>query len=164
MPGRLQHLLMPRWWLRRCFPPATLAAITRAIRDAEQQHSGEIVFAVETSLALRRLRDPGAGAQRARELFAQLGVWDTRRNNGVLIYVLLAGREIHIVADCGLDGQVSSEEWAAACRLMEAHYREGRFGPGSLAGIAAVSALVGRHFPADPGERNELPDEPVLIG
>lgn len=162
--GRLQHLLMPRWWLRRRFPPATLAAITKAIRAAEAEHAGEIRFAIETCLDLRRLFRPGAGRQRARELFAQLDVWDTRANNGVLIYVLLAAHEIHIVADRGLADGIGAEEWQAVCRLMEERFRAGAFEAGAIAGIAAVSALVGRHFPPRPGDRNELPDEPVVLG
>ncbi len=163
MHHRLTHLLTPRWWLRRRFPPATLSAITAAIGAAERQHGGEIRFAIETCLDLRRMLDPDAGRRRAIELFAQLRVWDTARNNGVLIYVLLAAHDIHIVADRGFAGSVTAGEWAGVCRLMEAQFRAGQFAAGSLAGIAAVSALIGRHFPPRADDRNELPDAPVIV-
>ncbi len=160
----LTHLLMPRWWLRRRFPPATLAAITAAIRAAEREHAGEIRFAIETCLDFTWMRDPQAGRRRALELFGQLGVWDTAQNNGVLIYVLLAGHDIHIVADRGFADSVTAGEWAIVCRLMEAEFRAGHFEAGALAGIAAVSVLIGRHFPPRADDRNELPDQPVVIG
>lgn len=157
------HLLTPRWWLRRRFPPASLAAITAAIEAAERQHAGEIRFAIETCLNLPDLRHADAGRRRALELFSQLRIWDTAGNNGVLIYVLLAGHSIHIVADRGFTGRVTAAEWAAACRLMEAEFRAGRFEAGAVAGVTAVSALIGRHFPPVAGDRNELPDAPVII-
>ncbi|GIK34966.1 MAG: hypothetical protein AMXMBFR45_18300 [Gammaproteobacteria bacterium] len=164
MHPALGHLLTPRWLLHRRFPPASLAAITAAIEAAERQHGGEIRFAIETCLNLADLRHPDAGRRRALELFSQLRIWDTAGNNGVLIYVLLAGHSIHIVADRGFTGRVSAGEWAAVCRLMEAKFHEGRFEAGAVAGVAAVSALIGRHFPPGAGDRNELPDAPVIIG
>ena len=97
-------------------------------------------------------------------VFAHLGVWNTELNNGVLIYLQLADRNVEIVADRGLDGRVSLPEWEAVCHLMEQHFRAGRFREGSIAGIEAVASLLARHFPADPGSRrNELPDRPVLL-
>ena len=51
----LRHLLTTRRQLRRSFPAASLQAIERAIRAAERDHGGEIRFAIETCLDLRRL-------------------------------------------------------------------------------------------------------------
>lgn len=163
MPRLLRHLLTTRWQLRRLFPAATLAAIEAAVRAAEREHSGEIRFAIETCLDLRRLLSGASPRDRARQLFGRLGVWDTRRNNGVLIYVLLAEQDIEIVADRGFDGVVQPAEWQEVCRCMENEFRAGHFEAGALAGIRRVSALIGRHFPAAPGDRNELPDAPAVL-
>jgi uncharacterized membrane protein len=80
--------------------------------------------------------------------------------------VNLADRDVEIVADRGLDRRVSTAEWEAVCRLMEEHFRGGRFEAGSLAGVAAVGTLLARHFPATPDDRatrNELPDRPAML-
>ena len=77
----LRHLLTTRWSLRRCFPPAALAAIEAAIRAAEREHSGEIRFAVESCLHFRQLWAGGGARERALEVFTQLGVGDTARRN-----------------------------------------------------------------------------------
>ena len=46
--------------------------------------------------------------QQALQAFARLGVWDTDANNGVLIYVSWADRDVEIVADRGFNGRVSA--------------------------------------------------------
>jgi uncharacterized membrane protein len=99
-------------------------------------------------------------------VFSQLRVWDTEANNGVLIYVQLADRNVEIVADRGFQGRVSSAEWEAVCRLMEEHFRAGRFQIGSIAGVDAIGDLLARHFPQDLANaqsRNQLPDRPALL-
>jgi uncharacterized membrane protein len=150
--------------LRRSFPPATLKAIETAIRDCESRHAGEIRFAVEPALRLAAVWQDQGPRQRALAAFAELGVWDTAHNNGVLIYVLLADQAVEIVADRGVSSQrVPVEEWEAACRLMESHFRSGAFREGSIAGIEAVADVLARYPPALPDVGNELPDAVVLL-
>ncbi len=159
----LRHLLTTRWRTRAHFSPPVRAAIEQAITDCEARHAGEIRFAVETAFDLAQLWHDLAPRQRALQLFGQLGVWDTAHNNGVLIYVDLADRVVEIVADRGIAARVPQVEWAAVCRQMEHHYREGRFREGSTAGILGVGALLGRHFPGKTGGGHELPEQPVLL-
>jgi uncharacterized membrane protein len=166
--GRLlRHCAATHWRTRMKFPRAALDAIEQAIARAEQRHAGEIRFAVETALTPMHILNGVAPRVRALEVFAHLGVWDTEHNNGVLIYVQLADRNVEIVADRGFAGRVSSAEWEAVCRLMEAHYRAGRFREGSIAGVDAIGDLLSRHFPqnteAGAQSRNQLPDRPTLL-
>ena len=164
MPRFLRHLFMTRWHLQRCFPRTTLAAIEAALRAAETRHSGELRFAIESRFDLARLRAGLDARTRAHELFALLRVWDTRANNGVLVYLLLAEHDIEIVADRGFTGLVSDAEWETICHEMEAHFRAGRFEEGARIAIEQVSEMIARHFPPVPGDRNELPDVPVVMG
>jgi uncharacterized membrane protein len=160
----LRHLCSTPLQLRRSFPARTLARIEQAIKDCEQRHAGQIRFAVEAALPAHRVRAGCTPRQRALEVFAQLGVWDTEHNNGVLVYVLLADRAVEIVADRGVaGGRVAAGEWQAACRLMEQHFRAGAFEPGAVAGIEAVAEVLARHPPGARGPGNELPDAPVLL-
>lgn len=149
------------------FPKATLDAIEEAIARAERTHAGEIRFAIETSLAPLHVINEISPRARAMEVFAHLKVWDTAHNNGVLIYVQLADRAVEIVADRGLQERISPSEWEAVCRLMEEHFRHGRFQAGAIAGVDAVGTLLARHYPAQPDElapgHNQLPDRPTLL-
>jgi uncharacterized membrane protein len=159
----LRHVAMSPLKARRAFPPATLDALQARIAAAEQRHRGEIRLVVEAELATSQLWRDVSSRERAREVFAQQGVWNTAENNGVLIYLMLADRRVEIVADRGIDARVSASEWEAVCRMMEGHFRAGRFEPGALAGIDAVSELLARHFPAAGARPNELEDRPALI-
>jgi len=148
---------------RRCFPTHALRAIEKSITTVESKHAGEIRFVIETALDLGDLWARRTPRQRAVELFGRLGVWDTERNNGVLIYLLMAEHDVEIVADRGIAARVAAEEWEEICRTMERHFREGRFPEGAIAGIEAVSTLLARHFPNEGGDLNEQPNRPVLL-
>ncbi|CAL1241483.1 TPM domain-containing protein [Candidatus Methylocalor cossyra] len=162
--GRLlRHLCFPPWRLRRVLPRPSLEAITHAIRASEQRHGGEIHCAVEAALDWRRLLRGVSPRERALEVFSALRVWDTEANNGVLIYLLLADRDVEIVADRGIHRRVPQEEWERICRTMEAAFREGRFEAGLLAGIEAVSEHLIRHFGGQDIQGNELPDQPTIV-
>jgi uncharacterized membrane protein len=144
-------------------PAASLARIEQAIAAAERQHRGEVRFAVETALDVVPLWRGISARERAIEVFANLRVWDTEENNGVLIYLLLADRDVEIVADRGIHERVGAEDWEKICRAMEARFRAGQFEQGVLDGIAQVSAALARHFPGPDRRGDELPDKPVLL-
>ena len=159
-----RHVRMSPLKAARCFPSATLDAIQRAVTESEGRHRGEVCVVVEAELASAQLWHELGSRDRAREVFAQRGVWNTEENNGVLLYVLLADRRVEIVADRGIDAAASAEDWARICRMMEAHFAAGRYEAGAIAGVQAVSELLEKHFPAQAGrERNELGDRPVMI-
>lgn len=163
MLGRLlRHLFFPHARLRRAFPEAALTAIEQAIKAAERTHVGEIRFAVESALEPGALWRGESARERGMEVFAELHVWDTERNNGVLIYALLADRDVEIVADRGVARQVDDAQWRAVCDGLKQAYARGDFLPGSLAAVDAVSQLLTRHFPADGENPNELPDRPYV--
>ncbi len=166
--GRLiRHAAATHWRTRMLFPASTLDAIEQAIGRAEQTHQGEIRFAIETSLTPLQILAEQSPRARALDVFAHLKVWDTDRNNGVLIYVQTADRAVEIVADRGLAERVKQAEWDSVCRMMEEHFRAGRFKAGSIAGVDAIGTLLARHFPPDSptaGDRsNQLPDRPTLL-
>ncbi len=142
----LRHLASGRYRLRRTFPPPTLTAIERAIREAETEHEGEIVFVVEAALDMMSLLRGQTARQRALEVFSQMRIWDTEQNNGVLLYVLLADRDVEIVADRGIDVRAGEQAWNGICHEMEASFGHGDYHAGSLAGIRAVAEHLRRYF------------------
>lgn len=159
----LKHLIYPDWLAWQAFPSGSRRAIERAIGESEVRHGGEIRFAVEPNLPLAPLLQGMSARERALEVFGQLGVWNTEQNNGVLIYLLMADRDVEIVADRGLNGRVQAAEWEAICHDMEADFRRGAYEAGVRQGIRAIGELLARHFPRPADDRNELPDRPTLI-
>jgi uncharacterized membrane protein len=138
-----------------------MKAIEAAIHASEQTHAGEVRFAVEAALHPRALVRGQSARERALEVFSRLRIWDTEHNNGVLIYLLLADKDVEIVADRGIHRKVG--DWEPICQLMETAFREGHFEQGVIAGINAVSEHLVRHYPRQGETRNELPDQPVVL-
>jgi uncharacterized membrane protein len=158
-----KHLLEHRWKARRLFPPRVLAAIEQAIKTGETTHSGQVRFVVEGALDGAPLFRDQPARERAIDVFAQLRIWDTVHNNGVLIYLLLADRNVEIVADRGIDAKVRAGGWEKICAEMERDFKVGEFESGVIRGIEAVSRQLAQHFPAHGKGPNELPDAPVVL-
>ena len=158
-----RHVAMTPSRARRAFPDATMDAIARAIAEGERRHRGEVCFVVEAELTTGQLWRGVSPRERAREVFALQGVWNTEENTGVLVYVLLAEHRVEIVADRGIGARVQPAEWQAVCDAMDARFAAGEFGPGAVAGVNAVADLLARHYPAAGEDRNEIPDRPILM-
>lgn len=160
----LRHSCTGHWQVRRHFPASVLAAIARAVQACERQHPGEIRVVIEAALHPLAAWRGVTPHQRAIEVFAQQRVWDTEHNNGVLIYFLLADRAVEIVADRFVArGRVPQAEWDAACRAIEAQFRERRFETGVIVGVEAVAAILARYPPGPTDVGNELPDAPLIL-
>jgi uncharacterized membrane protein len=158
-----RHLLQHHWRAKRVFPKAALDRIEQAIARGEATHSGQVRFAVEGALDGTPLFRNQPARGRALDVFSHLRIWDTAHNNGVLIYLLLADRDVEIVADRGIDAKVGAERWKQICRAMEAEFSSGEFERGVIGGIEAVSRELARHFPPREPHPNELPDRPVVM-
>jgi uncharacterized membrane protein len=158
-----KHLLEHQWRVRRIFTPAVLAAIEQAIKAGEATHSGQVRFVVEGALDGAPLFRNQPARERALDIFSHLRIWDTAHNNGVLIYLLLADRQVEIVADRGIDAKVGAADWAEICADMRTEFSSGNFERGVVQGIDAVSRQLAAHFPKHGAGRNELPDAPVVM-
>ena len=158
-----KHLTATHWQVNRAFPRQTLSAIEKAIKASEATHVGEIRFAVEGALHSTSLFKGQSARERAIEVFSQLRVWDTEHNNGVLIYLLLADRNVEIIADRGIHARVELQEWEKICRAMEAAFKQANYEGGVIGGIKAIAQHLAEHFPAQRNGQNELSDKPVVL-
>ena len=137
--------------------------IEQAIKSAETTHAGQIRFVVEGTLDGTPFFKQHAARERALDLFSQLRMWDTEDNSGVLIYLLLADRQVEIIADRGIHAKAGSRAWTAICRDMEVAFEAEHYKEGAVRGVQAAARQLTEHFPAGIRARNELPDEAVLL-
>lgn len=156
------HLITTQFALHRKFPQTAMTAIEEAIRSAEQSRTGQIRIAIEANLPLHKLLSNLSPRARAIEVFSDLRVWDTEHNNGVLIYLCLADRQVEIVADRGINLKAGQETWEQICHQMETAFKQGDFQAGVLSGIASVSALLETHYGTSQ-QQNELADSVVVL-
>jgi uncharacterized membrane protein len=158
-----RHLVQHHWRAKQIFPQNVLDRIEQAIKQSETTHSGQVRFVVEGALDGAPLFRNQSARERALDVFSHLRIWDTAHNNGVLIYLLLADRDVEIIADRGIDAKVGAAGWETICRAIEAEFGAGQFERGVIDGIAAVSRELAKHFPPAGPHPNELPDTPVVM-
>jgi len=160
-----RHILTDHADARRAITRQDLDRLEQLIADGERRHRGQVCLAIEPSLPLARVYEKLPPRERALEVFGLMRVWDTEENSGVLVYLLLADRDVEVVADRGIDRRVGHAEWQSICGAMEHEFRHGRFAQGLEKGIEAINARLAEHFPRTGGEpvANEIPDRPRIL-
>ena len=143
---------------RKFFSDAEQKRILEAIRAAELETSGEIRLHVERDIP-KKAPVEGDPYQRARQLFAELGMHATEARNGVLFYLATRSRRFTVLGDEELHRMVGEEFWEEVVARMAEHFVDDRFGDGMAAGIEWVGERLAEHFPYQDDDVNELPDE-----
>lgn len=102
-------------------------------------------------------------ARSAREQFLEQGLHHTRDRSGVLIYVSVGERYVEILADKGINEKVDQSQWDGIVADFIQAVKKGRTAEGFEQAVAACGAVLAEHFPAAPGDKNELPDHLVEL-
>ncbi|HCF24005.1 MULTISPECIES: hypothetical protein [unclassified Novosphingobium] len=125
-------------WLLQLWRPLRLALVPAPLKHARVRDRAERYFKV--------------GAERR-----------THGRTGILIYLSLAERRAEIVADEAIASKVLPEVWGDAMAVMIAEIRAGRPGPGMVAAVERVGAVLAEHFPRAEDDKNELPDRLIEL-
>jgi uncharacterized membrane protein len=149
--------------VNKFFSKEFLDEITKIIDKSEEQHGGQIQFVIERSLPISCILKNYTARDRALELFASLGVWDTEGNNGVMIYLLLSERNLEIIADRGIDRVAGERCWENICKDMESKLRNSDYENALKTGIEQITELLKAHYPKTSTECTELADKTVIL-
>ena len=141
-------------WLRAFLSEQDLDAVAASVAGAEARTSGEIRVHVEPSVPRGQ-----APLDRARSLFAELGMQATRDRNGVLIYVAVKDRKLAIVGDEGVHDRVGDPYWEQVRDAMVERLRRGASRDALVFAVDEVAGVLARHFPRRGDDVNELSDE-----
>lgn len=151
-----------QWLRRRHFDEPMLTQIAERIRQAESEHTGELVVAVEA-----RMPSHEQDARlRALEVYGRLSVWDTPLNSGVLLYLALDSRAIEIIADRGIDA--SRDQWQQVCADLQARLAKADYLEGLMAAVDAIQVILKTQAPLhsdsiSDDKANVLPNRPVIL-
>ena len=135
------------------FTPDQQKRIVEAIRQAEKATSGEIRVHVEPHCGNP---DP---VQRAIEVFAHLGMHQTKEQNGVLFYLAYTDRKFAILGDKGIDAKVPDDFWESTKSLLRSHFAAGNYAEGLSLGIGRAGQQLKQYFPYASDDTNELADD-----
>lgn len=159
----LRHAFSHPRQVNRLFNSGALRQIEQAISASEHCHAGEMRVVIEAGLPLEAIMHQVTPRQRAIQLFGQLNIWDTEHNNGVLVYLLLADRDVEIVADRGIHRHVGDQGWQTICQHMEGMFRSGQFESGVLFGVDKIGERLAQHYPPETRPRNELSNRVLVL-
>jgi len=126
--------------------------IVAAIRQAEQTTSGEIRVFISR-------HEPDDIMAAAQTQFTRLEMNKTAERNGVLIYVAPRVRKFAIIGDTAVHERCGNVFWEAVATEMTTEFKQSRFTEGILHAIGKAGQLLAQHFPAAPGNKNELSDD-----
>lgn len=135
------------------FTPDEEQRVIEAIRRAEKATSGEIRVHIETHCANV---DPVA---RAVDVFARLGMHQTKEQNGVLFYLAHADRKFAVIGDKGIDAKVPADFWDTVKELLRSHFSGGNYAMGLSQGIERAGEQLKQYFPYASDDTNELADD-----
>lgn len=139
------------------FSPAEKNQIVAAIREAEQQTSGELRVYIESHC---RFVDP---LDRAAEIFWLLKMEHTEARNAVLIYVAIKDRQLAIFGDRGIHEKVGDEFWNREVGKIISQFQRDSYSDAIVKMALDIGAALKFHFPYDrKTDVNELPDDIVF--
>lgn len=126
--------------------------IVSAITASETCTSGEIRVHIDTKGA----KDPFTEAKKT---FEKLGMTKTQERNGVLIYVCFVKKQLCILGDSGIDKKVPEGFWDDTYNTISQHFSKGDFKTGLIQGIQKAGIELGKFFPFQKNDINELSNE-----
>lgn len=136
--------------------PTEEAEVVEAIRIAELNTSGEIRVHLEANASIDVF-------DRAIEVFDFLHMQNTKRSNGVLIYVAVEDRELVIMGDKGINDVVEPTFWESTKNSIVNHFKKGNISQGLVDGILSAGEQLKKHFPHKKNDSNELPND-ISVG
>lgn len=111
---------------------------------------------------VKESRASEVSAEQAFQEFYGNGLHKTEASTGVLLFVSLLERRVHVLADEGIAAKVPPETWKHVDDAILEGVRRGDLCAGLVHGIEAAGQVLAEHFPWEQGDRNELPDRLIL--
>lgn len=137
------------------FTSETQAEILKAIKLAESKTSGEIRLFVEDKCK-------GDVLDRAVFMFEKLNMHNTEQRNGVLFYLAFTDRKFAIIGDAGINSKVEANFWDNIKEDMKGYFIKDNILEGLSNGIIKAGDALGKYFPHNKNDKNELSDNVVL--
>lgn len=127
--------------------------IVEAINEAEQKTSGEIRVHIEHHCK----RDP---LERAARIFHELGMDQTKLENGVLIYIASEDHKTAVYAGKGIHKQVEEEFWRDVLNILIKHFKQDAYEEGIEKAVFKVGEKLQELYPYhQKGDLDELSNE-----
>ncbi len=148
---------------KRYFSKQDQMVIAQAVQQAEDGHVGEIQVVIEGHIPSHQAYHQ-CTRLRAQQLFAELGVWDTEFNSGVLLYLNLCEQTVEIVVDRGINLQTSTEVWQRICDQIVTELKNKQYRSAVIHGVGEIGKVLNLFYNDKKSDMmNELPNQPIIL-
>lgn len=131
--------------------------IIESVRNAERMTSGEVRVFVENRCSYMDAID------RAKEIFAELKMYETHDRNAVLVYVALKDKQLAIFGDEGIHSKLGNEYWNTEVKKMIDNFNKENYAEGIKQVVEDIGEALTQLFPYNNDtDKNELPDDIVF--
>jgi putative membrane protein len=98
---------------------------------------------------------------RALHAFYEKGLYRTREQTGILIFISALERKVWILGDRGINEKIPPGFWQVLASELANGIRSGRAAEALCHVVAGCGSELARHFPRRPDDRNELSDQVI---
>jgi len=137
---------------KHSFSEAEQLSIVQAIKEAEQDTSGEIRVHLDRTCS-------GDPYKKAIKVFENLAMHKTAQRNGVLFYLSIDDRKLAIIGDKGINEKVPTDFWHVILEEVIQLFKQGKLAEGLAHGIAKAGQQLSTFFPYQKDDHNELSND-----
>jgi putative membrane protein len=108
----------------------------------------------------KRLKE--AVRERAIRAFFEKGLYRTRGETGILIFISIMERKVWILGDRGINERIDPQLWLTLAGELAGRVKEGHAFDGLCTVIEKLGNVLKEHFPKEADDTNELSDEVIF--
>lgn len=106
-------------------------------------------------------REAEAVRERAIRAFYEKGLYKTRDETGILLFISILERKVWILGDKGINSKIDAKFWELRAAELSKGIQEKDYCNAVCATIAKCGEELTKHFPIKPGDTNELTNEVI---
>lgn len=101
--------------------------------------------------------------ERAVRAFYEKGLYRTKDETGILIFISIFEHKVWILGDRGINSRIPADSWGGLVQILVAGLKDGRAADALCEVVSRCGVELAMHFPREAGDLNELRDE-IQIG
>ena len=101
---------------------------------------------------------------RALRHFVESAAYDTVDRTGVLLFISVLERRVELIADKGINAQVTPDTWDRIVSSLVRGIGEKRTAEAIVTAVGEIGMVLAEHVPPRPDDENELSDGPTELG
>ncbi|MGA7721006.1 MAG: TPM domain-containing protein [Ignavibacteriaceae bacterium] len=134
-----------------------LLRISHKIKEIEKKTTGKICVTIREHRHF--LSKKKSVEELAQAEFMRLGIGNTQDKTGILIFILLEGRQFYILTGSGIKEKAHQNTWNEIKEQMQNMFINGEFGKGIIHGIDMIGNVLTLHFPSNPDDNYTISDK-----